>query len=205
MEIKDREIGSFFDECARNGFMESFSDDEEKKLRAILDMWNITPGQRICEPGCGTGRLTKHIAQAVGTEGNVYACDLSEEMIEKACERNLPGYVKFVHGPVDSIHAGEEYFDKVICFNVFPHFSNPSQALAEINRVLKPGGHLWVTHLKKRKEVNETHRHGSPVIISHQIPEAGTMRKLFTDAGFEVLDIEDLGDIKNYCLHAVKH
>ena len=139
MKLHDEEISEYFNECARNGFMESFELEEKTKLRKLLAEWDIKPGQRILEPGCGSGRLTEYIARAAGERGKVYACDLSEEMIIRARKRKLPENVRFVCGSVEKIQTSNEYFDKAICFSVYPHFSDQSKILAEIHRVLKPG------------------------------------------------------------------
>jgi demethylmenaquinone methyltransferase/2-methoxy-6-polyprenyl-1,4-benzoquinol methylase len=204
MEIDDREIGAYFDECARNCFMESFSPEEEAKLDILFNLWNITPGKHVLEPGCGTGRLTERIAAKVGPGGYIYACDLSVEMIRRARERRLPGCVQFAQGSAESIRSKAAAFDASICLNVFPHFSNPARTLAEICRVLKSGGHLWINHFKNRDQVNDTHRNAASVIISHMIPEEEEIRRLITAAGFSVCELLNTSDT-GYRLHAVKN
>jgi len=201
-EMNDSDIGAFFDECARNGFLESFSPDDEEKLAELFKRWDISKDMRIVEPGCGSGRLTQRLADAVGPGGLVYAFDLSEEMIRLALARKLPDCVQFACGSVETVPAAGASFDIAICFSVFPHFSDPPKALDELRRVLKPGGHLWINHLKGRVALNEMHRTASQVIIAHELPDEAEMERLFAGHGFAVIELLDSVDT-GYSLHAV--
>ena len=202
-ESKDSVIGSFFDECARNGIMDSFSPDELSKLTLYLELWNIQRGQYILEPGCGSGRLTEYLAKTVGPGGKVYACDVSAEMIRFALKRNLDEQVNFMQCSVTTIPTGDNFFDKVICFQVFPHFSDRISALTEIRRVLKQSGDLWINHFKKRNEINTFHRQATGIIVSHQLPPDNEMYELLTGNGFEVKEIND--SAPGYLVHAKKY
>ena len=201
--MNDAEIGVYFDECAQQGFMASFSPDEESKLDALFRLWNIESGYSLVEPGCGSGRLTERLARAVEPNGIVYAFDLSAEMISRALARKLPGHVRFVRDSVENIQTDDAIFDMAICFSVFPHFSTPERALLELHRVLKPGGSLWINHLKDRSTLNDMHRKAASVVIAHQIPEAEEMKELFANCGFEIVDVKDSVE-DGYCLCAVK-
>ncbi len=198
----EKEISEFFNKCAQKGIMDSFYSDEKSKLKECLEQWNIKPGQYILEPGCGSGRLTEYLTKVVGTEGKVYACDLSEEMIKKVKSRNLPNYVTIYCGSVNNIPTTDSYFDKVICFQVFPHFCNKKLSLTEIARVLKPGRDLWINHLQNRDTINNLHSSASEVVISHQIPTSDEMNQLLTRNSFDVKEILD--SPKGYHAHAVK-
>jgi len=182
----EKKLSSYFDECAREGLMESFSSEELKKLDTAINRWNIRPGQRVLEPGCGAGRLTVYLVQAVGFAGEVFACDISREMISRAKKRNLPEQAVFHHGSVNSIPRKDGYFDKIICFAVFPHLSDATAALAEMHRVLKPGGDLWIEHFSSREVINAFHENAGGILVSHRLPLDDEMRKLLGGAGFEI-------------------
>ena len=190
-EIINSDIGAFFDECARNSVFESFAPGDEEKLAALLKRWDIGPGMRIVEPGCGAGRVTERLADAVGPGGLVYAFDLSEEMIRRARARKLPGSVRFACGSVEAIPTEDALFDIAVCFSVFPHFSDPPAALDELHRVLKPGGQLWINHFRNRASLNEMHRNASQVIIAHELPDAVEMKRLLATHGFIVTELLD--------------
>ena len=202
IEKLEKDVGCFFDECARQGYMESFSSEELLKLKAAMERWNIRPGQRILEPGCGSGRLTEYLARAAGSQGEVFACDLSEEMLRLALKRKLPGHVTFFRGSVNTIPRDNNFFDTVVCLAVFPHFSDRTLALKEILRVLKPGGSMWIEHFQSRAAINTLHKNSSDVIVSHLIPPDDEMNSLLTRAGFEVAGIWDSEE--GYRAHAVR-
>ena len=187
----DKVIGAFFDKCAQEGFMANFDEEEQVKLTECLTHWNIRRGDRILEPGCGSGRLTSVLAEHAGTSGFIMACDVSREMIDRALKRNFPPQVHLFHGSVNSVPVDNEYFDIVLCFQVFPHFTDRHRALTEINRVLKPGGRLWINHLSSRKTINERHRNAGDPIISHMIPDSQEMHTLLTASGFSVEEFSD--------------
>ena len=202
IEKHEKEVSCYFNECAQQGIMESFSSEEVLKLKTALELWNIQPGQRILEPGCGSGRLTEYLARAVDTKGEVYACDISGEMIRCARKRNLPDNVTFLCGSVNSVPKDNYYFDKVICLAVFPHFSDQALSLTEIARVLQPGGDLWIEHFKSRETINTFHKNASDVIVSHIIPPDEEMYRLLTKSGFEVEGIWDSPE--GYRVHAIR-
>ena len=198
-EIK---IGKFFDDCAREGLMETFSPEEQSKLKNLIELWSIKPGDRILEPGCGSGRLTVYLADLVGADGEVYAFDLSEEMILKAKSQGLPEQVKFVVGTVSDIQKPECYFQKAICMHTFPHFPDQEKSLFEIARVLQVGGELWISHLDSRISVNKRHHNADPLIAHHVVPEPDEMELLINKTGFDLIKINDSEE--EYYLYAVK-
>ena len=203
MSFDDNTIASFFDDCASRGILSEFSEEEKGKLKHVIARWDIKPGERVLEPGCGSGRLTGYLAEAVGLNGEVYACDLSAKMVVNALKRGVPTQARFVIGPVEQVNAPDGYFDKVIAFCVFPHFTDREKSLGEMCRVLKKGGSMFVNHLLCRDELNSMHDDAADIVIADPLPDDDTIRTLFTRAGFDVKAIEDCADT-GYHLHAVK-
>ncbi|HPR65000.1 MAG TPA: class I SAM-dependent methyltransferase [Thermoanaerobaculia bacterium] len=198
----DRPIAEFFDRCARAGDMAGFSPEEEEKLAGYLKDWNLHPGLRVLEPGCGSGRLTERIASFVGTHGEILALDLSPEMVTGARNRNLPPQVIVQEGSARSIPREDGWFDVILCFCVFPHFLNREACMAEMARVLKPAGDIWVNHFMRREELNAFHGNASVELIRHVLPDREKMVELFDRAGLDVLECTD--DARGYRLHARK-
>ncbi len=202
MTENDARIASFFDHCADEGVMVDFTDDERAAVDAALSSWGISPGQRVCEPGCGAGRLTAYLAEAVGPAGEVLAIDLSAAMLERALARGLPGQVRLHLGSVESVEAPDGYFHHVVCFHAFPHFGDRVRAVAEIARVLAPGGQLAVCHLMSRQQVNAHHAEVGGVVGDHRIPDGTAMRRLLAWHELEVTSIRD--GVSGYALLARK-
>ena len=71
---------------------DEYGAEEAPKLERLRAAADIKPGMHILEPGCGTGRLTSHLAEWTGRTGKVVAMDISRAMAEACARRieNLP-------------------------------------------------------------------------------------------------------------------
>jgi SAM-dependent methyltransferase len=196
------EVGAYFDRCAQNGVMGEFEPNEAAKLPRFLLDWGLAPGEWVLEPGCGSGRLTERLAAVVGATGLVLALDLSPEMIARARRRGLPPQVRLHCGAAESVPAPDSSFDRVICLNVLPHFTALAAVLAELARVLVPGGHLWVNHFAGRDEVNAFHAGLDDPVRDHRLPPPAELRSGLEGAGFAVVLLGD--DADGFRLHAVR-
>lgn len=102
---------------------------------------------RVLDVGCGPGVMTEVVLSRGGVFDGV---DLSPEMVREAQERfgELPG-VHFKVGNIESIEAADNSYDQLICMAVLEYLNTPDRALAEMARVLKPGGIAIITTPKR--------------------------------------------------------
>ena len=107
-------------------------------------------GGRVLEVGCGRGVGVQIILERFGA-ASVEAMDLDPKMVECA-RRRLAAYdstrVQLSVGNLTSIKAGDATFDAVFDFGAVHLEPNWRQGIAEVRRVLKPGGKFyfeWVT------------------------------------------------------------
>lgn len=113
----------------------------------ILNSAQIRPGDRVLDLACGSGSfavlLTKHFTEieVVGLDGDP---DILEQARKKAQRQNLD--LKFDQGMAHAMPYGDDEFDVVFSSLFFHHLStlDKKSALAEIRRVLRPGGSLNV-------------------------------------------------------------
>ena len=102
-------------------------------------------GGDLLDVGCGTGSL---VLMAVGTEvvgrgvGLDYALRMCRAAERKARQAGLEGAAGFVRGDSEHLPFGSSRFDVVTCSNSFHHYPRQGAALAEMRRVLRPGGRL---------------------------------------------------------------
>lgn len=121
-------------------------------------------GARVLEVGCGPGRLSIRLAQAYGLE--VTSIDLDPAMIERARAnaarlRNGDGVgPSFLVGDAASLPFPEGSFDLVVSTLSMHHWADQAAGLAEIGRVLRPGGRALVWDF--RPGVRAFHGHGRP-------------------------------------------
>lgn len=192
----------FFDGVARKGQWHTFDEHEMPLLNQMLDLWAIEPGMRILEPGCGRGRLSQILAEAVGERGTVVAIDIAEEMVRACRARGLPPQVEVINCALLDLPADMRAFDKVICCNVWPHLLNPRQILNKIHELLGAGGDLWIAHLTGREVINEIHRNAGEDVCDHLLAPADELIAMLGDCGFIVQDFADTAD--RYWIHATK-
>jgi SAM-dependent methyltransferase len=110
---------------------------------ALLDVSNLGPGHRVLDLASGTGDPAIAIAERVGPSGSVTVTDLSPQMIEIAKENAAKAGLANLSFEVVDAHAlpyDDASFDRVTCRLGVMYFWDCRRALAEIHRVLKPGG-----------------------------------------------------------------
>lgn len=112
----------------------------------IVALAQLSPGARVLDVGTGTGIVALAAAEAVGEGGRVVGIDLSDGMLLTArryAERaGLAGRVDFHCMDAESLEISDSSFDAVVSLFALLHFPNPSVALKEMRRVLRPGGQL---------------------------------------------------------------
>lgn len=101
-------------------------------------------GQRVLEVGCGRGVGVEVLLDRLGA-GHVTAFDLDPDQVERAQARlhgrPRPAY-SLATGDAAAIEAADHSFDAVVDFGILHHVPNWRDAVAEIARVLRPGGRL---------------------------------------------------------------
>ena len=104
-------------------------------------------GQRILEIGCGRGDFTCWLARELGDSAEIYGADFSPAAVRKAQafaeSRGLKA--KWLVSDIQSIAAPSHSFDTIFCCETLEHVPQPRTALAELVRILKPGGRLFVS------------------------------------------------------------
>jgi ubiquinone/menaquinone biosynthesis C-methylase UbiE len=145
---------------ARAIIHQQFSTNPYGWFQWVFDaLLKLPENPRILELGCGNGLLWKENASRIPAGWNITLSDLSSGMLDAAW-RNLVvtgRAFQFKEIDVQSIPFGEETFDAVIANHMLYHVPDRPKAIAEIKRVLKPGGHLIVTtvgenHMKEMME-----------------------------------------------------
>lgn len=102
----------------------------------------LRPGLRILDFGCGPGTISIGLAKAV-VPGELHGVDMEESQIELAravAEAGGQNNATFHVGDVADLPFEDGFFDVAHCHNVLMHVPDTSAVLAEVKRVLKPGG-----------------------------------------------------------------
>jgi len=117
-------------------------------MRPVLDRVGIQPGERVLELGPGPGAFTVDAARRAGSGGRIIAVDIQPEMIarveQRVREAGLTNVETHVAGAYELPLEGES-IDRAFLVTVLPEVPDRDRALAELWRVVKPGGRLSVT------------------------------------------------------------
>ena len=123
---------------------------EVNRARVITGLLELVPGMRVLDAGCGPGRLTLPLAEAVGPQGKVTALDIQDEMLARVRQKvETAGLqnVKFLHAGLGEGKLPKSYFDRALLVTVLGEIPDQLSALKEIYDALKPGGVLSVTEV----------------------------------------------------------
>jgi SAM-dependent methyltransferase len=124
-------------------YEESWRDQLEPAHSLMLEMAGLQPGERVLDVACGTGLVSFRAAAAVGERGAVVGTDLSGEMVESARRgaalRDLH-HARFERADAEALPLEGGAFDAALCALGLMYVADPIKALAEMRRVLRPGG-----------------------------------------------------------------
>ncbi len=120
----------------------SWHNQLEPAQTALLDMAALRLGETVLDVACGTGLVTFRAAADVGVDGHVLGTDISEDMIAAArgLSRTRGANVSFARMDAEALAIEGTLFDAVLCALGLMYAPDPERAVAEMYRLLRPGG-----------------------------------------------------------------
>ncbi len=159
-----------------------FYDNTQAVLRQLLtalqppvEWLKIPQGGIVLDVGCGPASITASLARAAGPSGLVLGVDRSEAMLARAVRAESGPQIGFLYADAQRLPLRDRTVDAVISVAVLQLVPDPVTALAEMARVLRPGGRLAV-----------------------MVPTAGRAARVWRrlwSAGPHMFDEDELGDI----------
>lgn len=111
-------------------------------------------GKRVLEVSCGHGGGASYLVRALGP-ASYTGLDLNADGIDICRKRhNLPG-LDFVQGNADDLPFAEQSFDAVINIEASHCYPSLPRFLAEVARVLRPGGHFLYADIRRRNHFSQ--------------------------------------------------
>ena len=162
---------------------------------ALLALADLRPGDRLLDVGTGPGYLARAAAPRVGVDGRAVGIDASPEMIQQAKTKagREGSNAEFIVGSAGLLPFDDAVFDVVVSRLVIHHLPGDlkSQALAEMGRVLAPGGRLVIADLASAAS-SVPHR-----LLAHlqgnRIPEFDSLADLVRSSGLSDVEEGPLG------------
>ncbi|HUE84872.1 MAG TPA: methyltransferase domain-containing protein [Vicinamibacterales bacterium] len=170
---------------------------------ALLRLAALRPGEHVLELACGTGLVTFPAAEAVGHSGSVLATDISDKMVQftagEAARRGL-SQVRCVRMGAESLELPDASFDAVLCALGLMYVPEVAAALAEMHRVLAPGGRAVAAVWGARNRcgwadifpIVESRVQSDVCPMFFQLGTGDSLAERFTHAGFRDVTTERL-------------
>ena len=177
--VAERYAHEYFEELAHKPFDCQLLDDFARQ---------VSKEGSVCELGCGPGQVARYLKdRGVDMRG----IDLSAEMVRVA--KRLNPDIPFEQGDMLSLILEDDSLAALVLFYSIIHLKREdvSRALGEMNRVLCPGGRLFLSFHGGEGELHRDEWFGEKVSIDFRLFERNEMARYLEAAGF--VDIEIVG------------
>ncbi len=170
----------------------------------LVEHGYVQPGSRVLDIACGTGIVSRAAAILAGTGGSVAGVDLGEPTV--AIARSHPAEenaapIDYAQADATTLPFDAEDFDVALCQQGLQFFPDRAAALAEMRRVLKPGGSVAIATWKDIEPpfsaiADALGRHVSTEAaqMMHSpftLGDGATLAQLMSDAGFHEVTVID--------------
>ena len=108
----------------------------------LVEAAALSPGDRVLDVACGTGVVARLAAERVGAAGQVIGLDVNPGMLGVAHSVASPAAIEWHEAAAEDTQLRDAGYDAALCQMGLQFFADRAGALAELHRVLVPGGRL---------------------------------------------------------------
>jgi SAM-dependent methyltransferase len=155
-------------------------DGVPERLERIVASGEIEKGAAVLDVGSGTGIMVPLIRKY--EPARIYACDLSESMLEQLSENYA--YAETILADVRDLRLPDASLHVVFVNACYPNIVDKATAFSNISRMLIPGGRLVISHPLGKSFIGVI-RKGTPFPLD-DFPERAEAEALFRDFGFDI-------------------
>lgn len=130
---------------------DTFGSDEPSLRESLISRLHLSKGQSVLVTGAGAGNDLPFIAQSLEGSGVIYAQDIAKQMLMAGVERHAAQVkamgvdIFFSVSDATSLPFGDNAFDAAYHFGGLNLFPDIRKGIAEMNRVVKPGGRIVIS------------------------------------------------------------
>ena len=191
--MSQNKAAALFDNWAQNGRDVGMEEGHGDVVRQVVAAMEIAPGEKILDLGCGNGWATRLLAQ---TNAGVQAIgvDASAQMIARADElHSFTIRARYDLGSFEELDFKDGTFDRAFSMEALYYASDLKQSLAELHRVLKPGGRADIV-LDFYKENAATGCWAEKMELEMHFLSEEEWKAAFGQAGFENVECQRVID-----------
>jgi SAM-dependent methyltransferase len=165
----------------------------------LVGFAGVAPGEVVLDVAAGTGAVSRAAARATGRSGRVVASDLSEDMLAQVIRGDEPAVVETVVCSATELDFASGAVDVVLCQQGLQFFPDRAAAVAEMRRVLRPGGRVaaavWLAGIALHPfglygEVLEAAGLDEPIDIRRFMMSSDELGTLLAGGGFGDIELE---------------
>ncbi len=132
-------MASNFTALNPEGYQKIMGRFSRRLAHAFIGFAGSGPGEKILDVGCGTGSMTEALAER-GDHASIVGIDVSKPYVAFARARNKDPRITFDVGDATALPYASGQFDRAVCQLVLMFLPDPFPAVAEMRRVVRPGG-----------------------------------------------------------------
>jgi ubiquinone/menaquinone biosynthesis C-methylase UbiE len=156
-----------------------------------MDEIGVKEGMTVADVGAGDGYFTFHLAERVGNDGKVFACDIDNRALQvirnKCAEKGIQN-ISVILGKEDDPLIPQKSVDIILMVNVIHLLANASDYLKKLQQNLKANGSLVIVQWDAEKMDSESKGWDPDDRALHTL--RANLRRIY-DADFEVVQIEE--------------
>ncbi|MFB6127828.1 MAG: class I SAM-dependent methyltransferase [Halolamina sp.] len=181
-----------FDDWAASGRDRGMEERHWHTAKHVLARMPVEAGDTVLDLGTGSGYAARAIRETYDAD-RAYGLDGAPEMARNAAGYTDDGDVTFVVGDFDHLPFADDAVDHAFSMEAFYYAADPAATLAELRRVLRPGGTFYcaVNYYEENVHSHDWQEHISVEMTRWSAPE---YREAFREAGLYVVEQDNVPD-----------